>query len=103
MSTDSLGECRFRALPVLFLAARFKEIMAAPPIDRRTYKALLDQVNDGVYIVDLDRRILYWNEGAFRQTGNLSLWGKETWRALFGQHQLITAMFIITRLCRLTR
>jgi diguanylate cyclase (GGDEF)-like protein/PAS domain S-box-containing protein len=43
--------------------------MAATPIDRRTYKALLDQVNDGVYIVDLDRRILYWNEGAFRQTG----------------------------------
>jgi len=43
--------------------------MAVTPIDPRVYKALLDHVNDGVYIVDLDRRILYWNEGAFLQTG----------------------------------
>ncbi|MFI5096504.1 MAG: diguanylate cyclase domain-containing protein [Candidatus Acidiferrales bacterium] len=42
---------------------------AVTPIDPRTYKTLLDHVNDGVYIVDLSRRILYWNEGAFRQTG----------------------------------
>ncbi|HXR33492.1 MAG TPA: diguanylate cyclase [Verrucomicrobiae bacterium] len=43
--------------------------MVVTPIDPRVYKALLDHVSDGVYIVDLDRRILYWNEGAFRQTG----------------------------------
>jgi len=43
--------------------------MAATRIDPSVYKALLDQVRDGVYIVDLSRRILYWNEGAFRQTG----------------------------------
>jgi diguanylate cyclase (GGDEF)-like protein/PAS domain S-box-containing protein len=43
--------------------------MVVTPIDPRIYKALLDHVNDGVYIVDLDRRILYWNEGAFHQTG----------------------------------
>ncbi len=43
--------------------------MAATPVDPSVYKALLDQVSDGVYIVDLSRRILYWNEGAFRQTG----------------------------------
>lgn len=43
--------------------------MAVTPIDPSVYKALLDQVSDGVYIVDLSRRILYWNEGAFRQTG----------------------------------
>jgi PAS domain S-box-containing protein len=29
----------------------------------------LDQVADGVYIVDADRRIVCWNEGAARQTG----------------------------------
>jgi len=34
-----------------------------------TYRLPRDHVSDGVYIVDLDRRILYWNEGAFRQTG----------------------------------
>jgi len=33
------------------------------------YKALLDHMSDGVYFVDRDRRILYWNEGAFRLTG----------------------------------
>jgi len=43
--------------------------MAVTPIDPSVYKGLLDQVSDGVYIVDLSRRILYWNEGAFRQTG----------------------------------
>jgi diguanylate cyclase (GGDEF)-like protein/PAS domain S-box-containing protein len=43
--------------------------MVVTPINPNTYKALLDRVSDGVYIVDLDRRILYWNEGAFRQTG----------------------------------
>ena len=43
--------------------------MAVTPIDPNVYKALLDHVSDGVYIVDLSRRILYWNEGAFRQTG----------------------------------
>ena len=34
------------------------------------YKALLDRVTDGVYIVDTDRRIVYWNEVAARQTGH---------------------------------
>jgi diguanylate cyclase (GGDEF)-like protein/PAS domain S-box-containing protein len=33
------------------------------------YKDLLDHMSDGVYFVDRDRRILYWNEGAFRLTG----------------------------------
>ena len=33
------------------------------------YKELLDQMSDGVYFVDKDRRILYWNEGAYRLTG----------------------------------
>lgn len=38
-------------------------------VDPGFYKSLLDQMSDGVYFVDLDRRILYWNEGAHRLTG----------------------------------
>jgi diguanylate cyclase (GGDEF)-like protein/PAS domain S-box-containing protein len=37
--------------------------------DPNIYRTLLDHVSDGVYIVDLNRRILYWNEGAHRLTG----------------------------------
>jgi diguanylate cyclase (GGDEF)-like protein/PAS domain S-box-containing protein len=33
------------------------------------YKELLDRVGDGVYFVDRERRIVYWNEGATRLTG----------------------------------
>lgn len=33
------------------------------------YKNLLDHMSDGVYFVDRERRILYWNEGARRMTG----------------------------------
>jgi diguanylate cyclase (GGDEF)-like protein/PAS domain S-box-containing protein len=39
------------------------------PSDPGFYKDLLDHMNDGVYFVDRDRRILYWNEGAYRLTG----------------------------------
>lgn len=37
--------------------------------DPSFYKDLLDQMSDGVYFVDRDRRILYWNEAAARLTG----------------------------------
>jgi len=33
------------------------------------YKELLDHMSDGVYFVDRDRRITYWNDGAARLTG----------------------------------
>jgi len=33
------------------------------------YRELLDRVGDGVYFVDRERRIVYWNEGATRLTG----------------------------------
>src|ERR1035438_7337849 len=33
------------------------------------YKEVLDHVSDGVYFVDLERRIFYWNESASRLTG----------------------------------
>ncbi len=39
------------------------------PPDSAFYKDLLDQVTDGVYFVDRERRIVYWNKGATRLTG----------------------------------
>jgi diguanylate cyclase (GGDEF)-like protein/PAS domain S-box-containing protein len=33
------------------------------------YQSLLDNIADGVYFVDLNRRITYWNKGAERITG----------------------------------
>lgn len=33
------------------------------------YRAILDQMSEGVYFVDLDRQITYWNPGAERITG----------------------------------
>lgn len=37
--------------------------------DDSFYKTLLDSLYDGVYFVDKDRRITYWNKGAERITG----------------------------------
>ena len=33
------------------------------------FREVLDHVSDGVYFVDIERRIFYWNESAFRLTG----------------------------------
>lgn len=41
-------------------------------MQERFYKELLDSLYDGVYFVDADRRITYWNQGAERITGYLS-------------------------------
>ncbi len=38
-------------------------------VDSGFYKGLLDHMTEGVYFVDRERKILYWNEGAFRLTG----------------------------------
>ncbi len=43
-----------------------EKIVAADP---GFYKELLDHMSDGVYFVDRERRIQYWNEGACRLTG----------------------------------
>lgn len=45
---------------------------AAPGPDRRAdfYRDLLDHLYDGVYFVDADRTITYWNKGAERITGH---------------------------------
>jgi diguanylate cyclase (GGDEF)-like protein/PAS domain S-box-containing protein len=39
------------------------------PEDARLYKDILDHLYDGVYFVDRERRITYWNQGAERITG----------------------------------
>lgn len=38
-------------------------------MDQEFYRNLLDEIADGVYFVDRDRRITYWNAGAERITG----------------------------------
>lgn len=38
-------------------------------MDQDFYKSLLDNLYDGVYFVDRERRITYWNRGAERITG----------------------------------
>lgn len=38
-------------------------------MDPKFYQDLLDQISDGVYFVNLDRNITYWNGGAERITG----------------------------------
>ncbi|WP_207736221.1 sensor domain-containing diguanylate cyclase [Fusibacter ferrireducens] len=38
-------------------------------LDDLNYKKILDQLFDGVYIVDKEKRIIYWNEGAKRISG----------------------------------
>ena len=40
--------------------------------DGELQKALLDHFDEGIYMVDRDRRILYWNAGAERITGYLA-------------------------------
>jgi diguanylate cyclase (GGDEF)-like protein/PAS domain S-box-containing protein len=39
------------------------------PTDPDFYRKLLDHIGNGVYFVDRQRKILYWNEGAYRLTG----------------------------------
>ena len=39
------------------------------PSDPQFYRALLDSITDGVYFVDRERRILFWNEAAHQLTG----------------------------------
>jgi diguanylate cyclase (GGDEF)-like protein/PAS domain S-box-containing protein len=43
--------------------------MARPAFDNAFHKAIVDNLHDGVYYVDRDRRITYWNHGAERISG----------------------------------
>ncbi len=48
-----------------------KDIMQWFEENRETSALLLDSIFDGVYIVDNDRHIIYWNKGAETITGHL--------------------------------
>jgi diguanylate cyclase (GGDEF)-like protein/PAS domain S-box-containing protein len=54
------------------LAQHQQSIVQQALSDWELHKALLDELETGIYIVDLDRRILYWNGGAERITGYLA-------------------------------
>lgn len=58
-----------RAKADLSLEVVPRNTLAMVRTDANFYKELLDQMSDGVYFVDRDRRILYWNQGATRLTG----------------------------------
>lgn len=45
------------------------EAIRVVPDNPAFYKNILDHMSDGVYFVDQERRILYWNDGARRLTG----------------------------------
>ena len=38
-------------------------------MNQNFYKEIIDNLHDGVYFVDRDRVITYWNKGAERITG----------------------------------
>jgi PAS domain S-box-containing protein/diguanylate cyclase (GGDEF)-like protein len=46
-----------------------REVVEQALRDGDLYKLLLDQMEAGIYIVDVDRRILYWSGGAERISG----------------------------------
>jgi PAS domain S-box-containing protein/diguanylate cyclase (GGDEF)-like protein len=48
------------------------DIVQQALVDGELHKRLLDQLDTGIYIVDRERRILYWNGGAERITGYLA-------------------------------
>src|SRR5512133_1911492 len=43
-------------------------VSLAPPVDG-LYRSILDSIHDGVYFVDPDRNIVYWNHAAEMITG----------------------------------
>lgn len=47
------------------LAGQGSAIVDGDPV----YRSILENVSDGIYLVDRDRRITYWNKGAERITG----------------------------------
>jgi len=45
------------------------DVIAGGAIDGGIYRTMLDSLYDGVYLVDPQRKILYWNHGAERLSG----------------------------------
>lgn len=45
------------------------QIAQEPGLDNDSFRMVLDTIRDGVYVVDRERRILYWNKGAEQLSG----------------------------------
>jgi len=43
----------------------------SPDLDQNQYRAILESLPNGIYVVDLERTILFWNSGAEKITGYL--------------------------------
>jgi diguanylate cyclase (GGDEF)-like protein/PAS domain S-box-containing protein len=67
MSTDALA--RKSARSIVIDDFRPKLTPNTDEFESSFYRTLLDNLHDGVYFVDQDRRITYWNRGAERITG----------------------------------
>jgi diguanylate cyclase (GGDEF)-like protein/PAS domain S-box-containing protein len=68
------------------------------------YKKLLDNLYDGVYFVDLDRKITYWNKGAESLTGYKSseMVGKHCWDNIL-MHVNLEGINLCQGLCPLVK
>lgn len=59
--SNAVGEVRMSEAP--------KQFVYSADLARSFHETLLDSLYDGVYFVDLNRKILYWNKGAEKLTG----------------------------------
>jgi diguanylate cyclase (GGDEF)-like protein/PAS domain S-box-containing protein len=57
--------------PIALTPAPFLQPGLGFALDAAVYHGILDEIDDGVYFVDRDKRILLWNRGAERITGYL--------------------------------
>ena len=53
-------------------------------LDNNYYKRVLDTLYDGIYFLDDDKKIIYWNEGAERYTGykHSEVLGRHCWDSI---------------------
>jgi diguanylate cyclase (GGDEF)-like protein/PAS domain S-box-containing protein len=72
------------------------------PTDHISYKSLLDNLYDGVYFVDLERKITYWNKSAERLTGYAAdeIIGKYCWNNIL-RHINDEGVSLCEKLCPL--
>ena len=52
--------------------------MLPAELDPKPYRDILEGLPNGVYVVDRDRKILFWNDGAEQISGYLEARGDRT-------------------------
>lgn len=65
-------------------------------MDNNFYIDILDNIEDGVYIIDINSRIIYWNKGAEKLTGYAS---NEAIGKICGEEMLMCSTDVGTRPC----